>query len=297
MEQKQKTLKDLNLLDRFLFSQAADDPDTMRDMLEIILGREVVLKLLPQTEKEQRTHPLNRYVRLDVWAMDEEERIYNTEVQREDTGNLPKRSRFYQALIDSNLLKPGEVGFQRLNPVYIILICPFDLFGYGLYRYTFQMQCKEVPELTLQDDAVRIFLNTRGQHAEGVPQELIELLRYMEHTTEEVSASCTSERIHNIQKRIHTIKSSEKIGVKYMQAWEEKILEQEKAREEGRKEGLAAGLSQGHASGLREGLTQGGIQKLQELVEKKIQKGYAAEEIAEMLEEDIETIQKLIEEL
>ena len=281
MEQKQKTLKDLNLLDRFLFSQAADDPDTMRDMLEIILGREVVLKLLPQTEKEQRTHPLNRYVRLDVWAMDEEERIYNTEVQREDTGNLPKRSRFYQALIDSNLLKPGEVGFQRLNPVYIILICPFDLFGYGLYRYTFQMQCKEVPGLSLQDDAIRIFLNTRGQHAEGVPQELIELLRYMEHTTEEVSASCTSERIHNIQKRIHAIKSSEKIGVKYMQAWEEKILEQEKAREEG------------HASGLREGLTQ----KLKELVEKKVQKGYAAEEIAEMLEEDIETIQKIIAEL
>ena len=238
-----------------------------------------------QTEKEQRTYPLNRYVRLDVWAMDEEERIYNTEVQREDTGNLPKRSRFYQALIDSNLLKPGEVGFQRLNPVYIILICPFDLFGYGLYRYTFQMQCKEVPGLSLQDGAVRIFLNTRGQHTEGVPQELIELLRYMEHTTEEVSASCTSERIHNIQKRIHAIKSSEKIGVKYMQAWEEKILEQEKAREEGRQEG--------HASGLREGLTQ----KLKELVEKKVQKGYAAEEIAEMLEEDIETIQKIIAEL
>ena len=289
MEQKQKTLKDLNLLDRFLFSQAADDPDTMRDMLEIILGREVVLKLLPQTEKEQRTHPLNRYVRLDVWAMDEEERIYNTEVQKEDTGNLPKRSRFYQALIDSNLLKPGEVGFQRLNPVYIILICPFDLFGYGLYRYTFQMQCKEVPGLSLQDGAVRIFLNTRGQHTEGVPQELIELLRYMEHTTEEVSASCTSERIHNIQKRIHAIKSSEKIGVKYMQAWEEKILEQEKAREEGRQEG--------HASGLREGLTQGGIQKLRKQVEKKVQKGFSVEEIAEMLEEDIETIQKLMEEI
>ena len=278
---EQKPLKDLNLLDRFLFSQAADDPDTMRDMLEIILGREVVLKLLPQTEKEQRTHPLNRYVRLDVWAMDEEERIYNTEVQKEDTGNLPKRSRFYQALIDSNLLKPGEVGFQRLNPVYIILICPFDLFGYGLYRYTFQMQCKEVPGLSLQDDAVRIFLNTRGRRTEGVSEELIELLRYMEHTTEEVSASCTSERIHNIQKRIHAIKSSEKIGVKYMQAWEEKILEQEKAREEG------------HASGLREGL----IQKLKELVEKKVQKGYSAEEIAEMLEEDIETIQKIIAEL
>ena len=83
MELKQKPLKDLNLLDRFLFAQAADDPDTMRDILEIILGKEVVLKLLPQTEKELRTHPLNRYVRLDVWAMDEKDTVYNTEVQQD----------------------------------------------------------------------------------------------------------------------------------------------------------------------------------------------------------------------
>ena len=60
---------------------------------------------------------------------------------------------------------------------------------------------------------------------------------------------------------------------------------------------IKEGLSEGHASGLKEGLTQGGMRKLQELVEKKIQKGYAAEEIAEMLEEDIETIQKIIAEL
>ena len=282
MEQRQKPLKDLNLLDRFLFAQAADDPDTMRDILEIILGKEVVLKLLPQTEKEQRTHPLNRYVRLDVWAMYEQDTVYNTEVQQNNTGNLPKRSRFYQALIDSNLLTPGEVGFQKLNPVYIILIFPFDLFGYGLYRYTFRMQCEEVPELSLGDDAVRIFLNTHGKNTEGVPEELVELLKYMEHTTEEVSRNCASERIHKIQKRIQTIKSSEKIGVKYMQAWEEKIIEQNEAREEG------------HASGLKEGLAQGGLQKLQELVKKKVQKGYSAEDIAEMLETDIETVREFM---
>ena len=290
MKLKQKPLKDLNLLDRFLFAQAADDPDTMRDMLEIILGKEVVLKLLPQTEKEQRSHPLNRYVRLDVWAMDEEDTVYNTEVQKENTGNIPKRSRFYQALIDSNLLAPGEVGFQKLNPVYIILICPFDLFGYGLYRYTFRMQCEEVPELSLKDDAVRIFLNTHGPNTGGVSKELIELLKYMEHTTEEMSRICTSERIHNIQKRIQAIKSSEKIGVKYMQAWEEKIMEQNKAREEGH----AAGILEGRASGLKEGMVQGGLQKLQEQIEKKVRKGYSAEDIAEMLETDIETVQKFI---
>ena len=47
----------------------------------------------------------------------------------------------------------------------------------------------------------------------------------------------------------------------------------------------------------KEGLAQGGIQKLRKQVEKKVQKGFSAEEIAEMLEEDIETIQKLIEEI
>ena len=36
MEQKQKPLQALNLLDRFLFAQAAEDPDTMRDILETI---------------------------------------------------------------------------------------------------------------------------------------------------------------------------------------------------------------------------------------------------------------------
>ena len=51
MKQK-KTLKDLTLLDRFLFAEAMEDPENMRTVLEIILGKEVVLKYLPQAEKE-----------------------------------------------------------------------------------------------------------------------------------------------------------------------------------------------------------------------------------------------------
>ena len=62
-----------------------------------------------------------------------------------------------------------------------MLIMPFDLFGYGLYRYTFQMKCEEVPELKLDDGATRIFLNTRGKHPELVSPELIELLKYQRH--------------------------------------------------------------------------------------------------------------------
>ena len=75
--------------------------------------------------------------------LDQEETLYNTEVQKKNTGNLLKRSRFYQALIDSSLLSPGEIDFNKLPAAYLITIAPFDLSGEGKYRYTFRMKCEE----------------------------------------------------------------------------------------------------------------------------------------------------------
>ena len=187
-----KALKDLNLLDRFLFAEAMEDPVIMQTILEIILGKDILLKYPPQAEKEKRSSPLFRFIRMDVWAMDAEDTVYDAEVQKEDTKNLPKRSRLYQSMIDTKLLDPGEVDFGRMNNVYTIMIAPFDLFGKGLYRYTFRMRCDEDPGIALDDGAARIFLNTRGKDPSGVSEELIELLRYIEHTTEEVSSSCRS---------------------------------------------------------------------------------------------------------
>ena len=119
-----------------------------------------------------------------------------------------------------------------MNEVLVVMITPFDLFGYGLYRYTFQMKCEEIPELKLDDGATRIFLNTRGKHPELVSPELIELLKYMEHSTDEVSEQCKSERIQKMHRRVCRIIASEKTEVKYMQAWEEKLLERQKEKRE-----------------------------------------------------------------
>ena len=65
-----------------------------------------------------------------------------------------------------------------------------------------------------------------------VSQELIELLKYMEHSTDEVSEQCKSERIQKIHRRVCRIKASEKTEVKYMQAGEEKLLERQKEKRE-----------------------------------------------------------------
>ena len=63
-----------------------------------------------------------------------------------------------------------------------------------------------------------------------VPSELIELLKYMQHSTDEVSGACKSKRIQEMHRRVCQIRASEKTEVKYMQTWEEKI-QNEKAAE------------------------------------------------------------------
>ena len=85
-----------------------------------------------------------------------------------------------------------------------------------------------------------IFLNTRGKHPELVSSELIELLKYMERSTDEVSGECKSKRIQEMHRRVCQIKASEKTEVKYIQTWEEKIL----IKQEGTAEGKQIGVEQ-----------------------------------------------------
>ena len=270
----QKTqLKDLTLLDRFLFSETIEDPRNLQIILEIILGKEVLLKYLPQPEKEQKKSPLYRYIRVDVWSEDIYNTVYDVEVQKKDTRNLPRRSRFYQSLMDGRLLKPGESDFNQLKDICLIIIAPFDIFGYEKYQYTFEMRCREVPQLAMEDGATRIFLNTHGKNSEDVSPELVELLYYMEHSNQRTSVSYQSSRVRELQGNVNTIVENEEMGVRFMQAWEELLLE----RQEGREEGLQL--------------------QLQNQIKKKLLKGQSVEQIAEALEETPERIQQLIDEM
>lgn len=288
-----KQLKDLTLLDRFLFSEVMEDPKCLEAILEIILGREVLLRCLPQPEKERKNSPLYRHIRLDVWGQDEEGAVYDVEVQKKDMKNLCRRSRYYQGIIDGKLLEPGQVDFNELGDSYIIIIAPFDLFGEGKYQYTFQMRCRENPEIVLEDGAVRIFLNTHGQNSEEVRPELVELLTFMEHTNQVPEAGYENRRVRELQRQVAQIKSSEEIGVKFMQAWEERELDRREAREEGLKEGILLGQTKGHQEGEKEGEKK----TLKNIIRRKLQKGLTVEEIAEILEESVERVQELKEEL
>lgn len=98
----------------------------------------------------------------------------------------------------------------------------------------------------------------------------------MEHSTDEVSEVCKSERIQKMHRWICQIKASEKTEVKYMQSWEEKILIKQE--------------------GIAEGRLEGKLEEKQELM-RKLSNKFSIEQIAEMLEIDISEVENIIKEL
>lgn len=209
-------LQSLNLMDDYLFDAATVDLDSCKIILELSLGIRIRRISWKEGQKVVHNMPGKRGIRMDFYVEDEDGRIFDVEMQKRNTGNIPKRTRFYQALMDAPLLASGERGFDNLNPTYIVVICGFDLFGLKKYRYTFENLCLESPDLSLGDECKKVILNTKGENDQEVDQTLIDFLHYIEHSTEEnIPAGC-DERLRYLHRKVQSIKSSTQMGVDYM---------------------------------------------------------------------------------
>ena len=146
------------------------------------------------------------------------------------------------------------------------------------------MRCDEIPGLKLHDGATRIFLNTHGTDAEGVSEELIQLLRYFEQTTGENAAGSHSRKIEKLQKRVEEIKQNEEVGIRYMNAFEEKMWERREGEmigeKRGKKIGERIGEKRGEERGRKEGLAQGERTKQREIARKMVEMKMALDIIA-----------------
>ena len=116
-------------------------------------------------------------VRLDVYVNDGKGTVYDIEMQAATSKYLPRRTRYYQSMIDLQLVDKGQ-DYDTLNNSYIIFICISDLFGKGRYMYTFENVCKEDSEAILNDGAKKVFLNADGRNG-AVSEELKAFLDYV----------------------------------------------------------------------------------------------------------------------
>ena len=106
-----------------------------------------------------------RGVRFDAVVQDDQKRYYDIEMQVENTGDLGKRARYYQSQIDNETLMKGET-FHKLKESFVIFLCAFDPFSYGLRRYQFHQYEDTIRNLRLDTHAHVLFINSKGTEGE-----------------------------------------------------------------------------------------------------------------------------------
>ncbi|AGF57783.1 putative transposase/invertase (TIGR01784 family) [Clostridium saccharoperbutylacetonicum] len=239
-----KTLKELNLEDDFLFAKVMSDKEICKELLEKILEVEIEKVEMIQEQKAIDLLLESKGIRLDVYVKDENNTIYNVEMQRGKHKNLAKRLRYYQGSIDLDLISKGE-DYRKLTKSYIIFICTFDLFSKGRHKYAFRNICLEDNSIELNDEAEKIILNTKG-FMKDLSEELLEFLAYVEDSRDEVVKNFNGNLVKSIHERVKEVKNDVSMEVEFMHLLKEceaqfgtyKILEKDKVKiEEGIEQG------------------------------------------------------------
>lgn len=240
---KHKTWEELELKHDFLFAKVMRNPDLCKEMLEKLLDIEIDRIEYPEEQKTIDITADGRSVRLDIYVRGGEA-IYDIEIQTADTAELPKRSRYYQGMIDLNLIEKGE-HFKKLNTSYVIFLCTFDLFGRGRHRYTFQNLCEEATEIRLGDGAIKMFFNTKGTE-EDVSEGAKRFLEYID------GRESDDNFVQRLKKEIEKIKKNEEWRREYMTLLLRDQENLEKGREEGREKGIRETAQKMLAKGIEE---------------------------------------------
>lgn len=242
-----KSLQDLNLIDAFLFSASTENPRNAELIARIIIERVIgkkVKKISVMPEKQLlgidiRHHGIRMDVCITECEADNIVRVYDIEPNKYDLEELPRRSRYYQALADVKLLETGK-SYKNLPEYISIWILPEDPFGRNQMIYTVKNVVAEDAQIEYNDGVKKLFLYTDGQI--GGSEALGNLLQYFAQSSEENALDSDLQQLHTIVK---ATKSNQKVGERYMTLQEmidyEKAAAQKEGREEGRKEGREEG--------------------------------------------------------
>jgi len=267
MAREIKPYEELELKDDFMFGLIMHDPKYVKPFLEMILKIKIRKVVYPQSQKSIDLSANAKAIRLDVYVEDDQNTVFNLEMQTSDNRNLPKRMRYYQGVIDLNILQKGQ-DYTKLKKSYVIFICTFDPFGEGRHIYTFCNTCQENTALTLDDDAVKIILSTKGT-MDDVSPEMKRILDYID------GKGASDEYTKQLEEAVRSARQNESWRLGYM------TLEYE--------------YRQRYEEGLKEGEETGIAKTNERFIRKLYKRGESIASIAEFVELDEETVKRIIE--
>ena len=204
-----KKLQNLTIEDNFMFQKVMQDESICKEFIEKLLNIKIKSITYPETEKTITHNNKGKGIRLDVYVETDTGKMIDIEMQTSEINReLPKRTRYYQGMMDINSLPKGE-SYKNLKESYIVFVCSFDPFHRSNLIYTFRNKCIEIEDLELDDKATKIFLNATGIEGE-INLDIKNFLKYINNG--EVEGNFTN-RVDN---KLKELKSREEIGVEYM---------------------------------------------------------------------------------
>ena len=178
MKKRIKEYNELDFTDDFMFCMILENNlELCKELLELILDIKIKKVELANSQKRIDLTYDGKGVRLDVYVNDSENTVYDIEMQTTKQKELPKRTRYYQGMIDLNLIQKG-MDYSELKKTYVIFICLKDVFGKNLPVYTFNSICEQDHSIRLGDEATKVILNAEGSR-EGLSENMCKFLDYL----------------------------------------------------------------------------------------------------------------------
>ena len=135
-EEELEAIEKLCLLDDDLMTLVFDRNNEATELLLNIILKRNDLKVLEVVAQREYKNPMTggRSITIDIYAADEEGKVYDIEVQRAPAGADAHRARFHSSMIDTKMLKAKQ-DFKEIHDSYVIFITASDVMGAGLPLY------------------------------------------------------------------------------------------------------------------------------------------------------------------
>lgn len=216
-----------------MFAKVMSNKEICKPVLEQILNIKIRDIEYLDYEETIQIAPGSKSIRLDIYVEDDKNTVFNLEMQTTNYEELPKRSRYYQDIIDLKLIEKGQ-SYDILKTSYVIFICTFDFFEKNRSIYEFENICVDDSDIKLNDGTHKIFLNTKGNR-DDISEELQMLLDYFDGREPE------SQLAKDIDRKVFEARNNKQWRREYMSYQMELDRQYRNGREEGIKEGMEKG--------------------------------------------------------
>ena len=232
-----KKYEELGITDAFIFAKVMSNKEICKPVLEQILNIKIRDIEYLDYEETIQIAPGSKSIRLDIYVEDDNNTVFNLEMQTTNYEELPKRSRYYQDIIDLKLIEKGQ-AYDILKTSYVIFICTFDFFEKNRSIYEFENICVDDSDIKLNDGTHKIFLNTKGNR-DGISEELQMLLDYFDGREPE------SQLAKDIDRKVFEARNNKQWRREYMSYQMELNQQYKNGRAEGIEQGIEQGMKQG----------------------------------------------------